>query len=118
MSQQQETIAIDPATGKEIGRWAVDSVEEVEAMVARARAAQPGWAATPVRERVRAILRVRDYVVAGAERLAEVIHRDNGKTRLDALATEVLPAALAATYYAKKARSFSVCWGCRLEIDH
>ena len=106
MSQQQETIAINPATGEEIGRSRVDSVEEVAAIVARARAAQPGWAAAPVGERVWAILRVRDYVAENAERLAEVIHRDNGKTRLDALATEVLPAAMGASYYARHARRF------------
>ena len=52
------------------------------------------------------LLRVRDYVVANAGALADVICRDNGKTRLDALATEVLPAAMGTTYYAKRAKRF------------
>lgn len=106
MSEQQDTIVIDPATGETTGRSALTRVEDVSQIVERARAAQPAWAAVPVAKRARAILRVRDYVAANAGPLAEVICRDNGKTRLDALTTEVLPAAMGATYYAKKAKCF------------
>lgn len=84
-----------------------DSVESLREKVARAREAQSGWAALPVRERARAIFRIRDWVVSHADELAEIIRGENGKTRIDALATEVLPAALAATYYARHARRLS-----------
>lgn len=47
---------------------------------------------------------MRDYIVDHAEELAEIVSKDNGKTRMDALATEVLPAALAADWYAKNAK--------------
>jgi acyl-CoA reductase-like NAD-dependent aldehyde dehydrogenase len=106
MSEQHETISIDPATGEVIGRSPLGRAEDVPRIVERARTVQPAWAATPVARRARAILRVRDYVVANAGPLADVICRDNGKTRLDALATEVVPAAMGATYYAKRARRF------------
>ena len=52
------------------------------------------------------MLRVRDYVVEHADELSQVISRDNGKTRVDAISTEVLPAAVAANYYAKQAKRF------------
>jgi len=103
MSALEETISRSPATGEVLGRSALDTVESLGEKLRRAAAAQPAWAETPVRQRARAILRVRDDVVARADALAETISRDSGKTRLDALATEVLPAAMAASYYARRA---------------
>jgi succinate-semialdehyde dehydrogenase/glutarate-semialdehyde dehydrogenase len=38
--------------------------------------------------------------------ISEVISRDNGKTRIDALATEVLTSTMSVTYYCKNARKF------------
>jgi acyl-CoA reductase-like NAD-dependent aldehyde dehydrogenase len=106
MPDDRDTISTNPATGEVLGHSPLDTVEDVRDKVRLARAAQPAWAETPMGRRVRAILRVRDYVVAHADDLAETISRDNGKTRLDALATEVLPAVMGATYYAKRARRF------------
>ncbi len=101
-----ETISTGPATGEVLGRSPLDTTESVKEKVRLARAVHRAWADTPVRKRARAILRVRDYVVAHADELAETISRDNGKTRLDALAAEILPAAMGASYYARKARRF------------
>ena len=100
------TPICNPATGERIGSSQVDTPESVKAAIARAKAAQPAWAAKPLRERVRCIRRLRDAVVARAHELAGIISRDNGKVRVDALDAEVVPAAMAASYYAKKARSF------------
>jgi succinate-semialdehyde dehydrogenase/glutarate-semialdehyde dehydrogenase len=47
---------------------------------------------------------MRRYIVEHAGELADIISRNNGKTRIDALSTEVIPAALAATYYGRAAR--------------
>jgi acyl-CoA reductase-like NAD-dependent aldehyde dehydrogenase len=117
MSSGQQTISKSPLTGEVLGTSALDTVETLQERLLRARAVQPAWAKTPVKERRRAILRVRDYVVDHAEELAETISRENGKTRIDALATEVLPAAMAANYYAKAAKTLlrprrvgSGCW--------
>jgi len=106
MTPSEETICTDPATGQPLGRSAVDSVDDLNRCVQRARAAQPGWAETPVRRRAGAMRRVRDYLVEHADELAEIISRDNGKTRLDALAGEILPAAMAVNSYARRARRF------------
>jgi acyl-CoA reductase-like NAD-dependent aldehyde dehydrogenase len=100
------TVCRNPATGEILGYSPLTSVEGLKGVVRRARAAQGAWAATPLEGRLRAITRVRDYVVANAEEIAGVIARDNGKTRVDALVTEVLPAALAADYYRKHAKGF------------
>jgi len=100
------TPIINPATCELIGSSKLDSVAEVKAMIGRAKAAQAGWAALPLRERIRFVRRIRDEVVCRADDLAEIISKDNGKVRMDALTAEIIPAALAAAYYARKARAF------------
>ena len=99
----ESTTCLNPATGEVIGHSRLTSKDEAVAAIDKARAAQPAWAALPVRARCDAIRRVRDLIVKRADALAETIARDNGKTRVDALAAEVLPAAMSADYYAKMA---------------
>lgn len=106
MSRSDETISTRPATEAALGRVPVHSVDDLHRRLAHANAAQPAWAALPVKQRVAAMLRVRDYLVAHADELAGTISRENGKTRTDALATEVMPAAFAVTYYARNAKRF------------
>jgi acyl-CoA reductase-like NAD-dependent aldehyde dehydrogenase len=91
----------NPATGAVIAAHRLDDVSAVKAAIARSREVQPGWAALPYRERSRLMKRVRDYVVDHADAIALVIAGNNGKTAVDALATEILPAAMAVQYYRK-----------------
>ena len=102
----KETTCRNPANGEQIGVSPLHTVEELSAAIDRARQAQAAWTLTPVKERAAAIRRVRDLIAQRADELAETISRDNGKTLTDALATEVLPAAMAADYYAKNAAKF------------
>ncbi len=105
-SAPRETVSLSPATGRVVGSSPLNSIEDLTAALARARGAQDTWAETSVSRRADHVRRVADYVAAHASDLAEVISADNGKTRLDALATEVLPAVMAARFYAKKARAW------------
>jgi acyl-CoA reductase-like NAD-dependent aldehyde dehydrogenase len=98
-----ETISYNPATGEEVSRVPNTDLTEIPAIFARARAAQRAWAARSFAERKRSILKMRDYVVDHAEELAEIVSRENGKSRMDALTTEVIPCALAADWYGKHA---------------
>ncbi|MGY1620813.1 aldehyde dehydrogenase family protein [Geodermatophilus sp. SYSU D00965] len=70
---------LDPATGEVVGRAPVRSVEDLDAAVARARAAQPAWAARPDADRIELLLRAADAVEAAAEPLAELLSREQGK---------------------------------------
>lgn len=103
VSPAGETISYDPATLEEIGRVPNTDLSTMPAIFARAREAQKTWAALPISERKARVLRMRDHVVAHAEELAAIVSRDNGKSRMDALTTEVIPCALAADWYAKNA---------------
>jgi len=103
MNEMNQTVSINPATGEVLGHTKLHQPEDLIEAVKRARAAQVGWAATPVYERARLIRRVRDLMAERADEIAETIARDNGKTRVDALATEVLAGAMAANWYANHA---------------
>ena len=70
---------LDPATGEVVGHAPVRSVDDLDAAVARARAAQPAWAARTDEERIDLLLRAADAVEADAEPLAELLSREQGK---------------------------------------
>jgi len=102
----QKTVCVNPATGDIVGYSQMNTPEEAREAVRRARAVQPAWAALPLEERVRYILRLRDYLVDHVDDVSDTIAKDVGKTRVEALATEVLPSAMATDYYARNARRF------------
>lgn len=102
----QQTLCVNPATGDIIGYSRMNTVEEAREAVRRARAAQPAWAALPLAERVHIINRIRDYLVDNVDTVSTTVANDVGKTRVEALATEVLTSAMATDYYARNARRF------------
>lgn len=100
------TESVNPATGESLGFSPVHGLHEVRAAMDGVRRAQPAWARTPLATRKQHMSRVRDYLVEHADRIARVISEDVGKTRVEALATEVVPAATSIHYYVKNARRF------------
>jgi len=100
------TPITNPATGELLGHSPRHSAADVKTAIAKSRAAQPAWAALPLEGRLRPVGRVRDYLLAHADVLAAEISADGGKVRVDAMATEVVPAVLAVSYYLKKAPEF------------
>lgn len=71
-----ELVSTDPATGETV--WAGPPGDPAAA-VAAARAAFPGWAATPLAERRAIAHRFRDAVRTHAEDFARLIARETGK---------------------------------------
>ncbi len=78
-----------PGSGELLGELPVTSDDEVRRVVARARKAQRAWAVLPVQERVARLLRLRDALAEHAEDLVEVVSRECGKPRHEALMHEV-----------------------------
>src|SRR5262245_21919314 len=74
----------DPATGELAGLVPLSGSEDVDQAVRSAREAQPGWRAVPPQERARAVLALRDALVANREELAALVTADMGKTLADA----------------------------------
>jgi 5-carboxymethyl-2-hydroxymuconic-semialdehyde dehydrogenase len=70
---------IDPATGEVLATVASGGQAEVDLAVAAAKAAFPGWAATPARERGRLLRKLGDLIAANVPELAELETRDCGQ---------------------------------------
>ena len=70
---------VNPATGKVAATLPADDAKSVAAKYQRARAAQPRWARTRLKERLGAIERFRELVVRDTERLAHVLTTEVGK---------------------------------------
>lgn len=102
----QKTESRDRVTGELMGFSALHSEADLRLAVKRARDSQPQWAALTARERGSCLLNARKYMIRHLDDIAETISRETGKTRVEALATELLPAVLGLTYYTKKAKKF------------
>jgi acyl-CoA reductase-like NAD-dependent aldehyde dehydrogenase len=103
----QDTIAVEnPATGELIATVPATSPDEVTAMVARARAAQPAWEALGYEGRGRILRRAQKWLLDNAARVVETIVSETGKTHEDAEVVEVAYAANAFGFWAKRAPEY------------
>lgn len=78
----------------------------VQKKILAARSAQSLWSRLEWGKRVRIVNALVPYLAEHGEEIAAVISRENGKTMVDALATEVIPAALAVRYYCRMGKKF------------
>jgi len=69
----------NPASGIELGRMALSTSGDVDAAVRAARAAFPGWRATPAPERARVLFRLRQLLDDHKEDLARTLTTEHGK---------------------------------------
>jgi acyl-CoA reductase-like NAD-dependent aldehyde dehydrogenase len=103
----QTTIEVEnPATGGIAGSVPRMAAEDVAPMVARARAAQPGWEALGFEGRARVLRRAQRWVLDNSRRLIETIVSETGKTFNDAQVAEIGYAAQAFGFWAKHARGY------------
>ncbi len=92
-----------PFTGEVIGAFDDDDRRTVVEAFDRARAAHAAWAATSVDARASIILRFHDIVAQRRNEVLDLLQREAGKARRDAL-EEVLDVLIAARHYARDAR--------------
>lgn len=88
-----------PFTGKPVGEAPSSSRADVLAAVARAREAQPAWAARPLAERVALLRRFQEILLDEREAVARLVTQETGKPLVESLGVDVL-AALDATKWA------------------
>jgi malonate-semialdehyde dehydrogenase (acetylating)/methylmalonate-semialdehyde dehydrogenase len=75
----------NPATGEQSGAVALASVDEVDAAVASAAAAAPGWRSTSLSKRAEVMFRMRELVDANRKEIATVLSSEHGKVLSDAM---------------------------------
>lgn len=91
-----------PADGAVLGQVPIVLAAGVDAAVKRARTAATAWGALTFAEREVELLRWRRALADAADELADLIHRENGKPRLDAL-VEVMMALSHLDHAARRA---------------
>ncbi len=104
--KQDFTESFNPATGELLVSSKLHSVEELKNIISGAKKAQVNWSGTQIDFRIEKIIKIRKYLIDKIEEISGTISRNNGKTKLDALVTEIFPAALAVSYYCKNAKKF------------
>ena len=75
-----------PATGAVIAHVPMSGTADVDAAVRAARAALPGWSATPIKERVQVFFRYRALVEQHIDELSALIVEEHGKVMSEARA--------------------------------
>lgn len=97
--------SFSPASGELIGEAPVMDAQQVRAAVDRAKAAQESWGVLPVAERCERVLRFRDALVSRVDEVVDLLVRECGKPRQEALLHEVVVVADLTTFFAKRAPS-------------
>jgi acyl-CoA reductase-like NAD-dependent aldehyde dehydrogenase len=99
-------ISTNSATGKVLGELACVTSAEVRDAVLRAKAAQPQWQSTAVRERIDVLRRFQQKLSERRDDIARLICGEAGKPTAEALATEVLVVLDAAEFCIRRAHGF------------
>jgi succinate-semialdehyde dehydrogenase/glutarate-semialdehyde dehydrogenase len=99
----EKTQSINPATGEVIGNFPIHSLDDFKQVIEKARQAQKDWQLIPLKKRIKHIRKIAAYIFENADRLSRLISEDNGKTIMEAFASEVIPSIMAAKYDCKMA---------------
>jgi malonate-semialdehyde dehydrogenase (acetylating)/methylmalonate-semialdehyde dehydrogenase len=84
VTQNRTQDIYNPASGEVIGKVQMADKRTIEEVVAAAKAAFPGWAATPPLRRARILFKFKALLEEHIEELAQIISREHGKTVADA----------------------------------
>jgi succinate-semialdehyde dehydrogenase/glutarate-semialdehyde dehydrogenase len=95
--------SIDPATGEVIARFEATPAGDVSRIVESARRAQADWAKNPVDARCAQLRKLGRILYARRQEIAEVVTREVGKPRVEALFSDVLISLDAVHYFARHA---------------
>ncbi len=97
---------INPATLEKIADIPFIEPGEVKIAVARARDAFESWRMRGLRERARFLLALRNTILDHKNEIVDTIVSETGKTRIDALSTEILYVCNSIEYYVRNAEEF------------
>ena len=94
----------NPATGEFLYELECQSTDEVNAVIAKARQAQPAWAALPLQTRIDYMLKLRDVILDRQQDLIDIVIRETGKPLQDALTFEVFATCAFISYWCQQAK--------------
>ncbi|KUO62415.1 hypothetical protein APF79_07860 [bacterium BRH_c32] len=105
-NQNETTKCLNPITGELLNEMPLTDINEFKGTIENARNAQKKWSEISVNERIKYVIRIREFIIDNSDLIAKTISQDNGKNLVDSLATEIIPAAMAVTYYCNNAKKF------------
>ena len=95
--------SVNPATGEVEARIPATPLSTIPAIFEAARAAQKAWAAQPLTERCAMLRKLRDAIFERRDDIANIVIRETGKPRAEAILAEVLLALDTADFLARQA---------------
>src|SRR5579862_7388475 len=98
--------SVNPATGEVLREFEAADQQQVDAIVARARSAQPAWDEVGVHRRVSLLRKFQRLLHEKKTEVARIITREAGKPVGEALLTEVLVVLDAARFCMQNAQKF------------
>ena len=78
-------VVFNPATGEQQAAVDFANVAELDAVVASAKAALPGWRSTSLSRRAEVMFRMRELVDANRKEIANIVSLEHGKVPADAM---------------------------------
>jgi acyl-CoA reductase-like NAD-dependent aldehyde dehydrogenase len=97
----RKIASVNPATGEVLREFVPAADAEVNAAVARARAAQPAWHTLGVRQRIDILDRFRQQLYEKKSEISRLITSETGKPLVEALLSEVLVVLDSARFYSE-----------------
>jgi acyl-CoA reductase-like NAD-dependent aldehyde dehydrogenase len=105
--EAHRTIGVEnPATGEPVGTVRILGHEQIEALAARARSAQPGWEALGLEARGKVLRRAQQWMLNHVEQVIETVVSETGKTYEDAQLADFGYTVSALGFWAKQAPSY------------
>jgi succinate-semialdehyde dehydrogenase/glutarate-semialdehyde dehydrogenase len=95
-----------PVTFEPIGEFEAATKAEVVDAVQRARKAQASWSALSFDERAAYLWRLLDQLVEHQDEVIDLVVRETGKARSEAISMEVFAPCASIAYYAKRTKKF------------
>ncbi len=95
--------SVNPATGEVISRIPATPLSAIPAIFEAARAAQREWSARTLRERCAMLRKLRDAIFQRRDDIANIVTRETGKPRAEAILAEILLTLDTADFLARQA---------------
>ncbi|RYZ29807.1 MAG: aldehyde dehydrogenase family protein, partial [Sphingobacteriales bacterium] len=97
--------SVNPFTGKEIGRYTVDTPSVIKHKLEQAKKAAVKWSNVSIRQRAAYLKALADYLQKNKKAMAEMATLEMGKPYNQSI-TEIEKSAVTLTYYSDKGPGF------------
>ena len=103
VARQDFVDSVNPATGEVVARIPATPLSAIRAIFEAARAVQKAWAARPLSERCAMLRKLRDAIFERRDDVANIVVRETGKPRAEAILAEILLALDTVDFLARQA---------------